>query len=223
MIARAFIARNVPAKQTQDFVAIPAIVPNSLPHEVVVAVDPIPVMFRLGQERLDFAAHLRRDPFVGIDEQNPFMGGLRDGPILEVTRGAIFAFNDPAATNLTDDLERTIGRSGIGNQDLIGDRLKALDARANIQSFVLAGDQNCQTAAGRAISHGECFRQSGRRTEGLVGDVATCSGPRWNQPSKREGGYKLLPPGSRSILLSVRISTAGSFTGPCVRFSPRHS
>ena len=67
------------------------------------------------------------------------MGGLGDGPVLEVGVIDELPLDDPAAACPADDLQRVVGREGIGHENLVGHLADRFDARADLVRLVLAG------------------------------------------------------------------------------------
>ena len=51
------------------------------------------------QQSIDFGGQFGSHTFVGVDDQHPGVGRLRDGPVLEVARVDVLALDDPAAAD----------------------------------------------------------------------------------------------------------------------------
>src|SRR5262245_53122073 len=80
------------------------------------------------------------------------MLGLRNGPIAKVARRNVLALDNPAVAARTQVLKRTVGRSGVGDQNFIGDCAGRVDARANVGALVLARNQQGQRQWHRTIA-----------------------------------------------------------------------
>ena len=65
------------------------------------------------------------------------MASLRDGPVLEVGRVDVFRLDDAAVAQGANDIERTVGRAGIRDENLIGDRPHRLNAGRGCAGFRL--------------------------------------------------------------------------------------
>ena len=104
---------------------------------------------RVFENPADLGGQLLGEPFVGIDDHHPGMCGLRHGPVDEVAVVDVLPPDNATAVDLTDDIERSVGRAGVGHEDLVGDITNRLDARADILSLVLAGYED-----GQHLSHG---------------------------------------------------------------------
>lgn len=94
------------------------------------------------EEAEDFAGERRRDALVGIDNHDPFVTSLWNRPVFEVGGVHILAFDDAAAAEGADDVERAVGGAGIGNEDFVSDRPHRVDAGADVLDFVFAGDED---------------------------------------------------------------------------------
>ena len=76
---------------------------------MVVAVNPKSIFGRTATKFQDnFVGKLRRQPFVRVEDQDPFMLGLRNRPILEIARRDVFAVNHPNFLEFERDLDRII-------------------------------------------------------------------------------------------------------------------
>src|SRR5262245_46068332 len=110
MIGRAHVAPQVAAKQPQAAVVPPRSESNRVAHETVEAMDPVTIVLWTIERASDFGGKFRRDPLIRIENENPIVGCLRDGPVLEVAARSVLTLDD-SATQLAGDLERAIGRT----------------------------------------------------------------------------------------------------------------
>ena len=69
------------------------------------------------------------------------MAGLRNRPILEVRRIDVFSLDDAATADVAHDVERAVGGTGIGDQNLVGDAADRFDAGPNVASLIFTRDE----------------------------------------------------------------------------------
>jgi hypothetical protein len=80
---------------------------------------------------------------------------LRYGPILEIGRVDVVTLDYPTVPHFAHDVQSAVGRARIGNQDFVGHAANRLDARPNVKSFVLTGNQGSQLGRHGGLSYGE--------------------------------------------------------------------
>ena len=139
-----FRSGTVAAEQADHVVAVPAAMLDAVAQVVIRAVDPVAVLVR--RRRLEhlanFLGQLGRHALVGIDDQHPLVPGLRNRPVLEVGRVDVFSLDDAAAADVADDVERAVGRAGIGDENFVGDCLHRFDASTDVAPLILAGNEH---------------------------------------------------------------------------------
>src|SRR5262245_59019739 len=97
MHAACFVARLVFAKQADQARSVPAAVADRMAEKEELSSQRIAVAERIGgKQPTDFTGQIARDTLVGINDQNPFVAGLGNGPVFEVRRVDIFALDDAA-------------------------------------------------------------------------------------------------------------------------------
>src|SRR5262245_37291588 len=115
------VARLIATKQSNHLVGAPAAVPDPPAEEMIGAENPVSVVARSGREQLlDLLTKPGRHALIGIDEEDPFMGGLRDGPVLLSGRIDVFVLQHPGA-ELARDAHGGVGRERIDDQDFVGE------------------------------------------------------------------------------------------------------
>ncbi len=125
------IARHVPAEQADDAIRPPAAALHPPPQEMIGPQDPVAIVTRpLRQEGEDLVAQPGRDALVGVDQQDPGVPRLRDGPVLLPGRVDVFVLQDPRAA-LPRDRDGGVGGKGIDHEDLVreADRLETVAQR----------------------------------------------------------------------------------------------
>ena len=133
------VSSFVAPKQPQDVVAVPSAMIDALTEEVIDTVDAktvkaTAVRFEEGQ---DFIAKARRYPFVGIHNKDPWVRGLRDGPILLRGGVDVFMLND-AGAEFAGDGGCGVRAEGIHNKDFIGPA-DAFKADTDVALFIERG------------------------------------------------------------------------------------
>ena len=139
------IAGVFAVKKPDDPIALQAAVADFLSqHEVAAADGVAPVLQVVLQRAEDLVAQLSRDPFVGIDVEDPVVLGAIDGVVL-LRRGAqvLALFQADAGKLLTQQLHRAVGGKRIDEIDLVRP-FHGADAVLDVFAFVEGGDDGGQ-------------------------------------------------------------------------------
>ena len=145
MIGRPDVTPHVAPEEPQAAIVPPRPVADPMAHEVIQAIDPVPVVLGLADCVANFLRQFQRDPLIRIEYENPLMRRLRDRPILEVATRAILTLDDPAP-ELTRDLERPVGRPRIGHEHFIRNLPRTGDTCADVIALVLARNDDRKLA-----------------------------------------------------------------------------
>src|SRR5689334_9921781 len=100
-------------------------------HEMVAPINPVAVVLRGGKRFANFLRERLGDALIRIEDEDPLLGRLWNRPVLEVATRAILALDDPAA-QLARDLECTVCRPGVRNENFVGYLPCACDARRDV-------------------------------------------------------------------------------------------
>src|SRR5689334_16682292 len=104
MIGRPGVPPQIAPKEPQAAIVSPRSVADRMAHEMVEAIDPIAVVPWPRERVANLLCQLGRNPLIGVENKNPLVGRLRNGPILEVATRAVLALDD-AASHAARDLE----------------------------------------------------------------------------------------------------------------------
>src|SRR5439155_1345131 len=128
-------------------VALPPGGPDRPPVEVILAVDPVAFLARgVGEDRLDLPSERRRHALVGVQNQRPSVGELRQGPILLRGR-ALVGMIQHAVRDRVRDRQRPVGAPRIHNHDFLGPANR-LETRSDRALFVPGRHEHAQRLAG---------------------------------------------------------------------------
>ena len=108
MIGRPDVTAQIATKKPQAVIVLPRAEANRVPQEMVEPADAVAVVLRPCEHLRNLGGNFRCDAFVGIEDQHPRVGRLRNRPVLEIARRAILALDD-AATQGPRDLKLAIG------------------------------------------------------------------------------------------------------------------
>ena len=145
VVARARVMGQVAAEQPKHAVGLPPAEADAMAEKVVHATDPVAVSRGSAEEEVaDLRGQGRGHSLVGVDDQDPRVLGLGNRPVEETAVADVFAPDHAANADPADDLQRAVGRAGVGHEDLVGHGADRLDRGANVASFVLAGDEDGQ-------------------------------------------------------------------------------
>ena len=81
------IPARIAAEEANDPIGVPTAAFDAVTKKVIEARDRIAVdvVARPRKQGANFACQLWGDALVGVEQQDPLVGGLRDGPILEIS------------------------------------------------------------------------------------------------------------------------------------------
>src|SRR6266550_1083990 len=75
------VATLVTPEKSQDLILFPRPVFDLLSQQKVTPANPVAVKLGFLEDLIDFGYEFRGGPFICIQNQHPFMAGLRNGPI----------------------------------------------------------------------------------------------------------------------------------------------
>ena len=158
VIRVAHVSSAVAVEKPHQRLIPPTTATHRVAHKVVQSRHAVAIQRRtFRQVPSHFGRELGSDPLVGVQNEHPVMGRLRDRPILEIAGVDIFAFDHAAAAHLRDDIERAVGRARVGYEQFVGDQPSGLDARPDVPPFVFASDDDGQLAHGFALRKWDCY------------------------------------------------------------------
>lgn len=138
MVGIAAISAMITTEESQQAVVAPSPATNRMTQEVVVAKDPKAIAIASLDRCGYFLCQFRTDTLIRVQNQDPLMRRLGDRPILEITRVNIFTLNNPTAAHGIDDFQRPVARTGVCDEDLIGELPDRVNTMSDIHPFILA-------------------------------------------------------------------------------------
>ena len=136
------ISAGIPANKPDYGITLPATVFDFFTQKEILTGDPKTIVgdVRGGQDVFDLLGKFIRQALISIHQQDPFIFGFRDRPILLVRRAAVAPLKD-LSTQFLGNIRCAVGTVRIYDQDLVGPVYRS-HRFPDIGTFVVSSNDN---------------------------------------------------------------------------------